>query len=401
MRLRYPDYYENFKCLGGDCPSTCCTGWVIEIDGSTRKKYRRLRRNKHVSNDFKMQLSYGIDWKNSCLNTRDGHCVFLDEKGLCILHANLGEKQLCRTCRLYPRHREDYGSLCEIMLNMSCPEAARLILTAKAPAHFKIRTRHRGTGRFIRRRKHQALEQWLLICLENVREIMFEILLDRRISLKFRIAAIMLMADDIQKYLNRVILRRKGSQEAAIRIVTIGEKYKKYMVSPGVEAKVLACKTEPGSGVLLMIQYLDMLQGLLNTTGDDLMNHYMNDAIQLYISDPSRAKLNADLEQKAELTSAFECFMIYQLYTTMLGAIYDGDLLSKVKLAVYSYLVVRELCLATHLKNDRLTLDDLIEIAYHFARQIEHSDYNLEAVENMLAEHEIFQTNRMLACVIE
>ena len=46
----------------------------------------------------------------------------------CDIFRELGKDGLCKACRDYPRHREDYGKLQEFMLSMSCPEAARLIL---------------------------------------------------------------------------------------------------------------------------------------------------------------------------------------------------------------------------------------------------------------------------------
>ena len=35
MIIEYPDYYEKFKCVGGDCKDTCCAGWEIDIDEET------------------------------------------------------------------------------------------------------------------------------------------------------------------------------------------------------------------------------------------------------------------------------------------------------------------------------------------------------------------------------
>ena len=37
----------------------------------------------------------------------------LAESGLCDLQSNLGEEYLCDTCRLYPRHTEEFLDLRE------------------------------------------------------------------------------------------------------------------------------------------------------------------------------------------------------------------------------------------------------------------------------------------------
>lgn len=47
--------------------------------------------------------------------------------GLCRIQAELGETALCRVCREFPRLRHDYGGFQELMLEMSCPEAAKWI----------------------------------------------------------------------------------------------------------------------------------------------------------------------------------------------------------------------------------------------------------------------------------
>lgn len=52
--------------------------------------------------------------------------------GLCRIQAELGEGALCRTCREFPRLTHDFGDFVELGLELSCPEAARLILTAPA-----------------------------------------------------------------------------------------------------------------------------------------------------------------------------------------------------------------------------------------------------------------------------
>ena len=50
--------------------------------------------------------------------------------GLCRIQAELGESALCETCRMFPRLTHDYGDFAELGLELSCPEAAKLILNA-------------------------------------------------------------------------------------------------------------------------------------------------------------------------------------------------------------------------------------------------------------------------------
>lgn len=44
MKVLKPFYYDDFKCIAGNCIDNCCNSeWEISIDKSTYKKYKRLR----------------------------------------------------------------------------------------------------------------------------------------------------------------------------------------------------------------------------------------------------------------------------------------------------------------------------------------------------------------------
>ena len=32
IKMIYPEYVENFKCIGGECEDNCCIGWDIDVD---------------------------------------------------------------------------------------------------------------------------------------------------------------------------------------------------------------------------------------------------------------------------------------------------------------------------------------------------------------------------------
>ncbi len=128
MNLFIPDYYDQFHCIAASCPDSCCAQWQIDIDDLTASKYQMLsgslsdRIRKYLRKD-----DYGVFFENT-----DGRCPMWRNDGLCSIHAQLGHDALCDTCRNYPRLRLDYGDFAELGLEMSCPEAARLIFTLPA-----------------------------------------------------------------------------------------------------------------------------------------------------------------------------------------------------------------------------------------------------------------------------
>ena len=42
MRVTVPDFYEDFRCLAGDCPHTCCEKWEVVIDEDSAALYETV-----------------------------------------------------------------------------------------------------------------------------------------------------------------------------------------------------------------------------------------------------------------------------------------------------------------------------------------------------------------------
>ena len=135
MKTMVPYYYKDFKCIASKCTDTCCAGWEIIIDDETYKHY------KNVSGEFGERLKsnlklYEDDEPGFVL--QNNNCPFLNKNNLCDIYTELGEDSLCYTCKTYPRIIEEYGSLREIGISLSCPEAARLILQDSKPVTFEF-----------------------------------------------------------------------------------------------------------------------------------------------------------------------------------------------------------------------------------------------------------------------
>ena len=92
-----------------------------------------------------------------------------------------------------------------------------------------------------------------------------------------------------------------------------------------------------------------------------------------------------------------EQILVYFVYTYFAGAGYDGKPYSKMKLAIYSTVMIREMLLGRMKERGTLSFADHVEIAYRFAREIEHSDVNLNKLEQMFCKDEVFHLEYMLA----
>ena len=126
MRLSCERYYEQFSCLASRCPDSCCYLWEVLVDEEAASYYRRL---PGPLGDQLRSVLRQEDGETFMTLTPDRRCPMWRADGLCELQAQLGHGALCQTCRDFPRLRHDYGSFTELGLELSCPEAARMILS--------------------------------------------------------------------------------------------------------------------------------------------------------------------------------------------------------------------------------------------------------------------------------
>ena len=125
MKLYAPKYYKSFKCIADKCEHSCCIGWEIGVDRETLEKYECL--GTGYGDAVKKSIAYdGEPHFNLCADDR---CPHLNEQGLCKIILNIGEGYLCDICREHPRFY-NYTDIAEVGLGMSCPEAARIILSS-------------------------------------------------------------------------------------------------------------------------------------------------------------------------------------------------------------------------------------------------------------------------------
>ena len=130
MKITKPAYFDTFRCIAQACPDSCCKEWDVLVDPEKATLYRTL---PGALGDRLRQVMRNEDGQ-VFMTIEDGRCPMWRTDGLCRIQAELGETALCKTCREFPRLTHDYGSFTEYGLELSCPEAARLILEHPDPA---------------------------------------------------------------------------------------------------------------------------------------------------------------------------------------------------------------------------------------------------------------------------
>jgi len=123
------DHFDKFMCTMNLCKENCCDiNWNIGVDEETYKMYENL------PDDIKEKIYDSIKVVSNnpfgAVITKDdkGKCKLINDAGLCIIHAEIGEEYLCNTCRFYPRRPVKVADEIEVYLELSCEAAADLIL---------------------------------------------------------------------------------------------------------------------------------------------------------------------------------------------------------------------------------------------------------------------------------
>ncbi len=386
MRYTVPDYYKKFKCLASDCPATCCAGWQIMIDDKSLKKYASC------PGIFGNRLVNSINWEEERFRQYHSRCAFLNEQNLCDIHLEKGSDFLCRTCRRYPKHVEVYENEREISLSLSCPMVARLLLAKTDQAQFLMTEKVRKNDGDQLQKSDDDFDEFLYSALQDCRSVLIAMAQNRNEALNLRMAKILSLAHDVQ---NRIDSRQLFDTENVL------ERYQREGADTALAHKLIwfSLVNEEFCGEndeqradsdYLSIQWrvLDYLRDF-----EVLDPRWVLDLQRwrkaLYGEGPA-----VYLERKKRfLTEArvweteYEQILVYFLFVYFCGAVYDGDALRKAKMAVMSVRILRELAFAQWiLAGEKLTAEDRAELAWRYARELEHSDPNLNAMERMMEE---------------
>lgn len=364
MLYTIPDYYKEFQCIADQCEDTCCAGWQIVIDKKSLNKYRQ------VKGDFGRRVRKSINWKDGTFRQdQEKRCAFLNDENLCDLYTNLGGKSLCKTCRQYPRHIEEFEGVREISLSVSCPVVAGMLLARREPVRFKTYEKE-GEEEF------EDFDPFLFSMLQEARTVMIDLLQNRDIAMEVRKGLIIGMAHDIQRRVNRqelfdcmqVIERYQTEKAATFVKKTIEEKAK-----PSMPNHLFS--------VLYHLEFLKENWPILLVEADRLL---YGDGEVAYLEKKNRF-ICWRREHLPDWDIHVEQLLVYFLFTYFAGAVYDGEVYKKVQFSVYMVQLIEELWMARWLKNGgELDKEEMSELLYRFSREIEHSDDNLKKAERLL-----------------
>lgn len=373
MKYVKPHYYDEFQCTAGRCPDTCCGGWKIAIDEESLWYYSR------VTGPFGNRLYASIDWEEGAFCQNQGKCSLLNDQRLCQLYMELGEEAMCDACRRYPRHEEEFKGERELSLSLSCPVAAEMILACKEP----LRLLEWETPKEEElAEEFETFDEELYTRLQAARTVIFKILQDHSRTVQDRSLLMLRLAGSLQECLDK---EQYGNMDRIIDVCRKDSAFFKEQVAGGQEARYIRMcrdytvfrRLEP-----LREEWADMLSDAWTVL------YERGEAAYMEICREFENQWEEKASQWEEWSLFTENLLLFFIYTYFCGAVYDGWIYSKAALAEFSVRWIQELAMARWAADKTISVREAyIETAYRYAREIEHSDENLNILEEWLAEN--------------
>lgn len=452
MKVRVPNYFNEFKCIASECEDTCCAGWEIVIDDETHKRY------ENVEGEFGEILRSKIvksDGENIFL-LNNGNCSFLNEKKMCEIYINLGENHLCYTCQQFPRYTEEFLDLKEVGLSLSCPEAARIILRKAENTTFNLSEEDNCENEM-----QEELEDDLSLSCENIN------------SSNCTLGECSNSKDNenresfnLSESENRQCLDLKNSEDiegnnSEVDSLTEDEDYFDEGIDEEVLSEFLECRNivfniierndlDLGTKAALALEFVKEVQNNIDL-GDmdeipELMEEYRDENfINTLIKELESYKGKESIKHKnlceylkiyksikhinsndplglekalkyfegneefylrkhkefneyyKENLYKFKNILVYFIFRYFMKAIFDYDVSAKIKLAIISTLMIKELAVVRFIdNNNEFTEEDMVEVSRIYSKDIEHSDENIENLQEIFETEEIFEVDEIL-----
>lgn len=360
MIFRAPMYYKDFHCIADKCKDSCCSaGWEIDIDKQTETLYR------NVPGEYGDKLRASITNTSPCQFKLDknNNCPFLNKNKLCDIYINLGEDSLCQICKDHPRYYEwfDFAGVKEAGVGLCCEEAARIILSETRP--FSV--------------DESIIDDSDLLYsyLENDYDItLYNYLIKAR-----------------EKMINYIDNHDDTSISAKLKNVlwysfTLQQNIDNDMLD---EADIFEISSNIQADITPIIEYMATLE-----PNDKKWPDYLKKCAQL--SAKYVKKIDEFEAENPQIDNNLKNISIYFIWRYLLKGVFDGDILSEIKLMYVSCQVIKYLLFCKWLENGSISLEDCINLVKKYSEEVEYCEENLDKFVNDSYDEDFFETNYLL-----
>lgn len=386
MKITRPKYYTNFKCIADKCEDTCCKGWEIIIDKDTLKKY------KNNKSTFAKKLNSKIIFyedNEPGFKLEGENCPFLNNNNLCDIYINLGEDNLCNTCKAFPRIIEQYGNLKEISLSLGCPEACRILLLQKDKIKFETFENNDSIT------SYNNIDFQMFSLIISARNVAMNIIRDRSISLDKRIYLYLIFTKEVQDSIDNLEVSK---------IAEIGQNFKNEDYINNLLGKINKYKNKEKEKYNVLHKIIDSFKDLETINGcwteklQWVYDTFYNTETELqYFIDNHKMFM----EYYEDKFYEYENILIYFTFRYFMKCLNDCNLLSKVILSIFSLLVIIELDVSKWVNNNkRLEFEDQVDIVHIFSKEVEHCEDNIIKLYEMFENNNEYNIDNLLNVIL-
>lgn len=373
MKLRLPNYYKNFKCIADKCKDSCCSaGWEIDIDDKTAEFYKNVKGN--FGDKLRKNIKFGYETMKSdeCSpnNSNTSHfilnnnnqCPFFNKNGLCDIYTNLGENSLCQICTEHPRYYEWFDNLKEGGIGLCCEEAARIIMcNDNSFETFEIDIPYEDCNDY-----NVEIFDYLSLARSKI----IDYISDNSITLFSQIGNILWYCYMIQQDLDCELLDDED-------IICLD------FAQNAFNSNVFA--TDFFNKTLQFFSTMDI--------NDENWLYLLKKCQNLNVSEKS---FNEFMNSRPEINLYLKNIYVYFIWRYFMKGCFDNEILSKVKLATISIIVINYLWYCKWLDSGKISFDDMIDITKKYSEEIEYCEENLFKLAQASYDFDIFSIDNLL-----
>lgn len=271
-----------------------------------------------------------------------------------------------------------------------CPSPVRKQHGSSSPK--KTRLSFRTFEKETAEEAYEDFDYFLFSALIDTRDYLLTVLQDRSVPVRYRMAKLLVCTHDFQLAVNKQELffweRSAYDMNSPVSLLLFERRF------PG------RCFPDMDR-VDLMKQIWKTIVPKLEVLSPDWTGFLKDTLISLYHTCPeetSYMELLLDFQDTfPEWQIQKEQLLVYWLYTYFCGAVYDEKIFAKGKMAVICTLFIEELVLGLYArKREKPEPGELVSVCYRFSRELEHSDQNLNTLEELLDQEEVFSLEHLM-----
>ncbi len=382
-RVRQPQYFDSFRCIGADCEDTCCEGWGIIVDRVTFEKYQDplvYRVAGEALSDLVEINPAGTSSSDYARFRLSGtRCPAL-QGGLCSIQQALGESNIADLCSSYPRVLNVTSGAVERSLHLSLSGGGAADSQGSGGDGFQ-----RARGRRTSASAWFAGGDWRCAGedhLNEIRSLAIDVIKERSRPLWQRIASFGFVTDKhLKDHLNRF---RSGLFDEVLNRQQVAPAVHLEMVLELIVARIGSDYTS----ARFLDCYRDFMRGL-NWTAESSMEELASRYQSAFQNDflPFIEK-HEHLFENYLVNYIFRTFFPYRCKKPLQSPAIDSSLEAMrdalLLLAVH-YAIVRTVMIGmAALHKDKLSMDHAIKLVQSYSKAFMHSSsFEASALESL------------------